>query len=256
MNDADPIRARLDDYLDGLLDDAERRAFEAQLATDEQLRREVDLQRRIDDRLRGRFAPAPRIDAPAAPAPLPTTPAPAQRRRHWAAVASVAAILLIAAGAWFTIIRPNLMPPSGQGQVRPMAVDNVYNLMRRRAFEPEWKCETDAEFIAAVQDRLGFPALVQADPPELQVLGWAYAESGAYAIITMRTMILICRVEGGEHVLVFIDRLDADHPPERRDSSDLHLHRRELGELVLYELTPFEEPRVIERFTIPGSSAP
>ncbi|MCA9311952.1 MAG: hypothetical protein KDA21_12145, partial [Phycisphaerales bacterium] len=240
---------------DGLLGDAEREAFEALLAQRPELAREVESQRRIDESLRRQFAPPERIDVRAAA----TSPAsnPVRRGPGWLVISSIAALLLVAAGVWFTVIRPNQPAAPPRPTVdRQMAVDTVYRLMSKRDFEPEWKCETDAEFIAAVQDRLGAPLLLEEDLPALAVVGWAYADRSSYTIISPLTMILICRLENGDPVLVFIDRLDSDVAPERRSTTDLHLFRREFGELVLYELSPQDQSRVLDRFTVPVPKAP
>ncbi len=60
------------------------------------------------------------------------------------------------------------------------------------------------------------------------------------------TTTMLARVDG-QPVMVFVDRRENDEqivPPDPK--TGLHLFRKELGDLVLYELTPFAEPRVME----------
>ena len=47
--------------------------------------------------------------------------------------------------------------------------------------------------------------------------------------------------------MVFVDRLEANaHPAEPDRSTGLHLFRKELGPLVMYELTPLDSPQVMD----------
>lgn len=250
----EPIQQQIERYLDGMLSPDEARAFEEAIAADDALHAEVELQARIDESLARTFKLPEDVALPSKGA------RPANRLPLLKVFGAIAAVLFVGGLAWYGVIRPSLPPP-----VRPpapeqfIAAETVYNLMRNKQFEPEWRCETDAEFIEAVEDRLGAPALVQEDLPALAVVGWAYTDTGIYRIpniITSRTMILICRLDENDVVLVFVDRLDRDRPPKRRSESDLNLFRRELGDLVLYELTPRDAAEVIDRFTIPESAAP
>jgi len=50
----------------------------------------------------------------------------------------------------------------------------------------------------------------------------------------------------GEHSVVLVDRLISDKPLEVRPGSGLNLFRREMGTLVLYEITPLPGPRLLD----------
>ena len=50
-------------------------------------------------------------------------------------------------------------------------------------------------------------------------------------------------------VCVFVQRLESDPRPDPKALADLRLHRRELPPLVLYELSPAEQPRLLPAFT-------
>jgi hypothetical protein len=52
----------------------------------------------------------------------------------------------------------------------------------------------------------------------------------------------------GPEVLVCVEPLAKDPHPVLPADSELHLHRRVLGEFVLYEITPLPEPRALEFF--------
>jgi hypothetical protein len=60
------------------------------------------------------------------------------------------------------------------------------------------------------------------------------------------TTAMLARVNG-KPVLVFVDKSSNDtHPAEPTAKSGLHLFRKELGPLVLYELTPLDHPSVMD----------
>ena len=129
MSDADPIRSQLDAYLDGLLDEEDRRAFEERLESDETLRREVELQRRIDENLRSRFGPPGRVGGTEGMEPRIASVQKGSGPR-WVKVGAVAALLLLSVLAWYGVIRPNLfwalgyntvaIPFAAAGRLNPM----------------------------------------------------------------------------------------------------------------------------------------
>jgi hypothetical protein len=52
---------------------------------------------------------------------------------------------------------------------------------------------------------------------------------------------------GQSPVMVFVDRADADtHPPQPSASSKLNLFKKQLGPLVMYELTPLDHAAVMD----------
>ena len=64
---------------------------------------------------------------------------------------------------------------------------------------------------------------------------------------------MLARVDGVP-VMVFVDRTSADTDPKLDQGRvGLHLFRKELGSLVLYEVTPLGEPRVMD-YLIPADT--
>ena len=76
---------------------------------------------------------------------------------------------------------------------------------------------------------------------------------GAYGqrLLSNRTCTLITKVDG-QHVLVLLDEAEHDvnlrRPGNTGPEQDLHLFKRRLGGLVLYEVTPLDQPHVIQEF--------
>ena len=64
------------------------------------------------------------------------------------------------------------------------------------------------------------------------------------------TTAVLCRVDDAE-VVVFIDRLDRDDPRvAENDDPRLNVFRQERFGLVFYEVTPLDEPRMIDHFAV------
>jgi hypothetical protein len=270
----------IDAYVDGQLSGDDLTRFEETLRTDDDLRREVELARRIDASIRSRFAPceipfelngspgvvsgrgahaatSPHEAAPGSPArPLnQTLSQPLNWPLNWRRIGLITALAATVLLTTVLVLRFSTSAP----QRRPTGtiLERLYATYQVMDWEPAWVCEDDAEFAQAVQDRLGQPMLIDDDPrpdePDLTVLGWAYGEDvvSYEEVITDKTMVLLTKVEG-RGVVALVDRLDGESRPLRVPEGELTLHRRELGELVIYELTPLTEPHLLDRFFIPG----
>lgn len=260
----------LDLYLDDLLEGEDRARFEAQMEQDATLREQVALQRRIDLSLKSQatFDPSKlRFDAPGragaasvAPEkarsfgplePLPrTAPVQAERPRkigpgRWRWYGVAAALLLSAAGLY-------RYATGGPDEVKFMEPAALYARMQATGFTPEFVCKDDAEFAGAVSKRLGSGLLV-AQAPGLNVLGWAYGQDYSGRIVGPDTLVLMTRLDEKHNVLVLMDKLSSDRRLCIPKDTGLHLFRREVGKLVLYEITPLNEPRVLERVHPPIS---
>lgn len=259
-------------YFDGQLSGDDLHRFEKTLRTDDDLRREVELARRIDASIRSRFVPreipfelngSPGVVSGrgAAAATSPHEAAPGSPTRtlnrtlNWRRIGLITALAATVLLTTVLVLRFSASAP----QRRPTGtiLERLYATYQVMDWEPAWVCEDDAEFAQAVQDRLGQPMLIDDDPrpdePDLTVLGWAYGEDvvSYEEVITDKTMVLLTKVDG-RGVVALVDRLDGESRPLRVPEGELTLHRRELGELVIYELTPLTEPHLLDRFFIPG----
>ena len=241
--------ARLEAYLDGTLSPSDLESFERDLEHDADLREQVAWSRRIDASLVRSFAPS------AEPAARGRRARPFIPRRP-VAVALAAAAAALAVGL---AIRLNVRPPLAPRVLGVSILERLYVGYEIEGFTPEWVCETDEEFAAAVWDGLGQPMLVDASDPGLEVLGWGYGQdTSGYGdnLISASTMVLLVRIDG-KGALVVVDRAEREFARlSIRDESDLALYRRVLDELVLYELTPLTNPRVLDRFYTPPWTPP
>lgn len=169
-------------------------------------------------------------------------PPPPRRRMGRLAVAAAVAGSLV--GVW--LIAQNLFPdrPQGGYQAQPWrAMQTVYHDLVSEGFEPLWVCKDDQEFADSFRSVYHQALLLPEMPPGTTTLGLSYCNS-----LTARTTCLLATA-GGEPVVVFVDRIERDHPQPVPEG--LHVHRRQIGRLVLYELSPMEEPAVLPWFFNP-----
>jgi hypothetical protein len=145
-------------------------------------------------------------------------------------LAAVAALVVIVAAVWW--------PRHESPLYSPMSASGVYALEQQNGFIPTFVCENDAQFAAVTAEKLGV-ALIPKAGSTLALIGWTYRP-----VVSEHSMVLMARVDGTP-VLVVMDRLMNDHEPEVGDNA-VHLFRREVGEAVMYEITPLPESRVLD----------
>ncbi len=253
---ADEMMDKLDAYLDGQLNPAEREAFERELADHPAVLAEVEKQRSVDASI-SRLFPMP--DAAAMASRLPTTdhsgeapdvvpisdaaelsgetgkPSP---RRQWFMLAALIAICGLA--GWRFMVNSE-----GDAQPDYSTMASAYQTEVSRGFKPLWVCEDDAEFARTFKDRLGQSLLMKPLPQGVRAIGLSYAE-----IISGKTTFLLANVDGDE-VIVFID--NASHGPQSLPSgSRLHLHARQVGSLMLYEVSRLDRAWLLDAFYVPS----
>lgn len=247
-----PPEDLIDPYLDELLSAADRKAFELELDRRPDLRSAVDHQQAIDAALKRLVSPpseeqlnliADRADE-------------AGRRRispgrGWQVVArrlAVAAALAGGAfGAWqiWDFVRPGARSTNPYMQQPWRSFEAVYRDKIADGFQPAWICKDDKEFEdsfwAVHRQRLQLHEL----PQGTKALGLAYCNS-----LTPRTSYLLAQA-GGERLIVFVDRIERD--TQQPAPAGLHLFRRQIGKLVLYELSPLDEAALLHRFYDPDA---
>lgn len=222
--------APIDAYLDGLMSPEERAAFEASMRADPALAAEVALQSRIDASIRAQLGPAPEAGAVGLRGTIPWH----RRRLVW--MSAAAAVLL---GASVYVNLSNRAPA-----MRRVGADRLYAQLIAGGYTPQWRCETDEQFVGEVRSRLGAGVLVPMGTPGVEIVGWAYADMALGTPISEHTMVLLTRVENDEVVLL-LDRERDDRKVAVPADSGLHVFRREVGGLVVYEVSPLESERVL-----------
>lgn len=246
--------ATLDDYLDGLLDDEANSRFEERINADRDLQAEIERQTAVTDALQRMCTPQPGVEqrvvgairkaAAATPVPIAGAKAVPFYRRRWA-IAALLALGVIAAWRLAGVIEQRRLDRDEYGPKPWTSVETYYRDAVKRGFDPEWVCKDDDEFASTFKKRLRQPLLVAATTGPVVGLGLGYANC-----LTPRTMTYLARVQG-KPVVVFVDKLKKDTHPKLPPNSGLNLFRKELDRLVLYEVTPLNEPHVLDLFYVP-----
>jgi hypothetical protein len=244
-------RSNLDAYLDDVLSASERAQMTREISVSRELQAEVELQSRIDESLRRSFSPATvpeELLAKLQGSPTPDRNAPrSHRRRLTLAVTALAAMLVWGVLGWQYLASRTRAPRYNPNA--PLAT--IYESQLAAGFRPKWVCDDDREFASTFLTRQGQGLLLGAMPRGSKMVGLTYCGG-----ISRYTTTMLARV-GDAPVMVFVDRVSADtHPRLPPDERKLHLFRKELGSLVLYELTPLEQPRVMDYLYLADVPAP
>lgn len=259
---------RLDAFLDNLLEGDDRARFEEEMTGDAQVATMVRRSREVNLQLRRAFEPPsppmwvtshsyidnshrangratlleqpinrPAIDTNTEPIPIRS------RRPRWPRrLAVAAAIVLAGAGAWLVWqnVRPAPMSSYAVGEWR--SLETAYTELTK----PAWVCDSNEEFESVFAGRFNQPLLFKEPPGEPTMAGLAYCHT-----ITRDTVCMVGSADASSRVVVFIDRLERDNHPVLEDDGCLHLFRRELGKLVLYEISPKDHSTLLDWFYIP-----
>lgn len=239
-NDARSMHELIDRYVDGLLDGEQLAQFEAALATDAELRRQVELQDSIDDSLRRAFTPPAAAPAPAT-SDVVATIRPV--RRFNVRFFALAAMLAIVAGGFFVAQRY-----FAKSEIKRLSPTEVYTRLNTTGWPVEFVCQNEKEFATVMSRQVGAPLYIPAETPGVIVAGWSYTSGYSGSVLGPSTMFLITKVDQ-QPVLVLIDKAQFDRPLDLPQGSPLHLHRREVSGVVMYEVSPLDAPHVINAMT-------
>ncbi|MFO0860904.1 MAG: hypothetical protein U0570_10135 [Phycisphaerales bacterium] len=237
----------LDRYLDGAMSTVEAAAFEQQIARSPEMLAQVRLQREVDGSLRDSFS------VPATGGLMTESEqrafAPKKERRGWSRetkmFASLAALLIIAVSiqAYIWVSSPGSAPE------RPSLAQAYYQLVNH-GFRPSEECTTPEKFAMWTNQRYQVPLALKENRPEVQLVGWSYSSA-----ISNYTGLLLAKVDG-KPVVVALDTIDRQNNwgvPCRRqpkDETGVNFFSAELDGLILYEITPFDRPRIIDNLAV------
>jgi hypothetical protein len=289
LRDAAPGDDALDLYADEQLHGEQRTAFESRLGREAALGEAYARQRAIDASLRRVFPPPaidghadrvleramaqlppaervaqhnghaksdPALDRAAATYVLPNSPASTstdkRRRRQpllrgWLSIAAMITLLIGVPSAlwlWRDTIRP---PASPYAPTQAMALDDLYHQQVARGFKPDWVCKDQKEFASYFAGRLGQALMIHDAPAGAAMLGLSYTGG-----VTPSSMGMLGTADG-KQVLIVVDQAANDSKVQMNRPGDLKLYRRQIGSLMLYEITPLDQPKLLDMFYQPES---
>lgn len=233
----------LDAYFDNRLSAAERVAFEQRIEREPALRRAVHAQRQIDAALQ-RVYRAPNAEAvlarARAQAALRPVGTPRIIKLAWAVGAIGAAAALVMFAVYTNVFdlrpsRPKVVDPDAYRRL-----ENIYDAQVAAGFRPNWECREPEQFKSTFRNDLGQGLAFAMIPTDASVWGIGYAET----LMSVNTKLILVKL-GDTPILVFVDRRSADREMVLPPGRGLNLFRRELGGLVLYEVSPLPEAKVL-----------
>jgi len=254
MHDTGPhdLDDRIDRCLANEMEEFERAAFDRAVESDARVGEAWRASQAIDESIRRSFAasiPPDALERVRSMATGAVAPESGGERavvatlwwRPWAAAAAIAVLL---GGTWMIL---NTLTGSNQGYIAGpwRTLQQAYDDAVTRGFQPLWRCENDAEFQAAFVEQFGQPLSLGDASGPFAAVGLNYSHT-----LTPRTSCVLFRINDSP-VLVFVDRLERDRAVSDEVLDPLFLHRREIGTLVLYEVSPFREAAALPMFRLP-----
>jgi hypothetical protein len=265
MADQLPQFGELEQYLDGQMSAEMRARFEDLIARDPSLREQIAQQRAIDDSLKRTFAVTGGAEAILAKLMTTTAPhtgngrahhepqttdnKPPTRRLISPRLAIAATIVFLICGpfaiyfAWDSY-REATAPTIVVNPKKVQPLDTLYQQEVRDGFNCDWQCKSQSEFGAYFASTFGEPLVMKDPPKEVAPVGLKYAGG-----ITPNTISYMAKVND-QPVMVFADKAAADQEQKLSDAT-LHIFKRTIGPLVLYEVTPLSEPKLLDLFYKP-----
>ena len=272
------LEQRIQAYVAGTMSPQERAYFEQLMSSEPELATTVEMQQRIEQRLRESFATVERSaeeieswlsdddwsDSPAsanANSPVeqhvPTDqrePTASLEQPHWKKRRLAIAATIAASVALMVSMLPWNGDSTDQPFFEPRALAQVYREEVEHGFRPYYICEDEERFADTFRKRQDVSLRLKATPDDRKMLGLSYTGG-----LSSQTTAMLCRVLGpdtktdasldddGEPVIVFVNRKAIDNQRlATSEASGLHVHRAELDDLVLYEVSPFSVPTMLK----------
>ena len=257
----------LDGFLDDTLTPEQREVVEKAIKTDAELATDIDLQNRIDQSLQKMFVPqqVPTFDFAAIKAAAEADVATdgndvvvdldllaaaegADRLNNRTLpnskirIAKVLVAALAASLVWgfFGVQLFRNGPTEIAFERRPLV--EVYQDCVDGGFQPYWVCDNEKLFASTFEKRQGVALKLAEMPPGMKMVGLAYL-----AGVSRQSTSLLAEVDG-EQVIVFVDRIANDGELESGDFADasLNVYKSRKNGLVFYEVSPLENPEVMD----------
>ncbi|MEZ6120316.1 MAG: hypothetical protein R3C28_27605 [Pirellulaceae bacterium] len=245
---------QLERFLDDLLSPAEREAASKGWANHPEIAAEIELQQQLDQRLREALAPPDisqdQVEQWLAADPLchDVSPSgdvqPAARskpsnhpnRRRWIVFTSLATTVLLMLGLWFVDGKRHIRP-----HFEPRSLTAIYAETVEQGFRPYYFCDDAERFALTFAKRQQTPLELAEMPADRHMVGLSYPGG-----LSRNTTAILCYVQE-QPVVVFVDGKEFDTDvASSGQQPELFLHRKTLGNLVVYEVGPFSSSQCLD----------
>lgn len=223
---SNPDPLELDRYLDGQLSNAERAEFAARARLDPAIRREIELQRRVDFSLKGLSGPIP----PVVPIDrvLPSGPRFHFRWNGWIA----AAILLVVGVGVAYSLWPVSVP------------EKIFAREVREGMTPTWVCEDNEHLAEYTKERFGKAVALADLPQDVKILGWKYPRPDDAS----PTAGILLAKRGETPIVILVDRSDRMITVDSGVFGKLHVMRHDHAGMSFVEISPRNCLSVVKHF--------
>ena len=250
--ESEPItEMQVERYLDHLMTSEEMKEFEERLRAHPEVFDDIELQGRIDRSMRLLFQPESiaeeHLHALTDGNPDSTSEDVALADSRWTKPKKwQVALVAVAAGLAWIIIGWQSAERTNRGIFfEPRSVAAIYQDTVRAGFEPYYECREDDRFAETFLRRQGIALQLQEMPAGSEMLGLSYPGG-----LSRDTTAMLCQVDG-QHVMVFVDRLESDSKVAMQEQVvGVQVFREARSGLVFYEVTPYEISRV-SKYLVP-----
>lgn len=252
----DKLDRWIEAHLDGRLDAEQQAQFDQLCRNFEAVRKELALQQAVDQSLKRSFNPPEKNPQQVAVVPAAeagavaeaAAPAVKAKRFSRAFIGIAAAVVLLIGGGggwlyWRTlnpVLETRFPPP------RPrLTLAQLYQKAKDKDFQPEWVCKDDKQFITTFYWKLNHALAMTSLPADVKSWGLTYA---LVAGSKSHQVVLATGKIDGRGIMVLVDNVEKDQGQSLDPAHGLHLHKRKLEHLVLYEVSPLAKPLFLHLF--------
>lgn len=258
---SDGFNSILEAYLDGRLEPSASVAFERELRNRPDLQEAVRIEQRMRESLRQSFVP-PSIGQNEIVELIRSIESPAARsaetsvhpRQAWLSVKwlgaprqwlQVFALGSLAAVVWTVVLWQASGHRTNLPSFTPEPLVAVHLRSVADGFRPYYICDDPPRFTMTFASRQGVPLRLKELPGGTKMLGISYLGG------LSRSTTVMLGTSAGKEISVFVDRRQDDiSQPQFAAESGLHVYRKELDALVLYEVSPLEHPVFLDAFEV------
>lgn len=252
MSELSPLSSphfdQIERYLDNVMSQSQLAEFESQLGGDAQLREDVEQMRianaEISRALAARFSlPGGHAvaEAPRGAAPPPVAPHPHASWMSWHVAtrwyALAAALLLCVGGGWM------FQHVQSQSRQRARQLVAYYAEQVQLGLTPQWVCKDDKTFREYTAMRFGTPMSFKTLPAGVALVGWTYVRG---PMRTDSNAVLMATRDDAPVFVVVEKRANAASIDTLAHDGSIHIFRKDLADITLYEITPLAGPTLLD----------